>query len=204
MEVFLIILVLVVIFIFFVRTLKQKKSEQIIEKPVNSNLELKNNVYMVVGTNYENEDDENIQSIIKQLTEEYEKEGIIKSFGGMTDKKLVKTFKEGYFSHSIDEFENEYIFNGIKLVPDPSNKHDENAIKVYIKDTNDVFYHVGYISKEDNVSLKNKMEKRKIEKTILEFKGGNTKAIDDEDYLVENEQDIWAIKVGIIFNWNKY
>ncbi len=86
----------------------------------------------------------------------------------------MKYYGNHEFSHN-DE-------NDIKLEKDSNNIHDKNAIKVLLEDK-----HVGYISTEDNIKVKNFMKKNK-DLDIELFSSDNHKAVFMLSYMSNNTQ----------------
>lgn len=60
-----------------------------------------------------------------------------------------------------------YINKPIELVPEPTNKHDSNAIKVLING-----HHVGYIGASDNCHVNDILRSRDIKYTSAYVRGG--------------------------------
>lgn len=66
-------------------------------------------------------------------------------------------------------------FNDIKLIPEPDNKYDKNAIKILISD-----HHVGYVPKNETRTLKKYLNNDNYHfKMIGRIVGGPYKTIDD-------------------------
>lgn len=103
----------------------------------------------------------------------------------MTAAQLTKAGKDKVFRYN-------YINKPAKLIPEPQNKHDRNAIMVMVAGEK-----VGYISQEDNVHVLQILKKCKI-KFISSFIGGGQYKIVLEDGSMshlENDLKI-SIKIG--------
>lgn len=94
--------------------------------------------FNITGVTFENDNKQDIQQKIKQILNEYKKFDDIELFGGYTDKEMLE---EGILE--INEFD-EVIFE-CKIVEGVYKK--EKCFKVYIKNYNNEYVHVGYVPK---------------------------------------------------------
>lgn len=69
-----------------------------------------------------------------------------------------------------------YYHSNFRLVPEPENEYDPNAIKVEIESENDTYQHIGYVPKEmaEKYELDDVMD---VEGTIIDFSNGKLKNI---------------------------
>jgi len=86
-----------------------------------------------------------------------------------------------------------FINKPVKLEPEPSNKHDKNAILVIVAGEK-----VGYISRADNVHVKEILKKREIKYITCFIGGGKYKTINDDGTILRNEESI-TVKVKIAY-----
>ena len=103
-------------------------------------------------------------------------------------KKSCKTLiKEDKAGKKI--FKNDYINKPVKLIPDPTNKHDKNAVQVVIAGEL-----VGYIPSEQTKHVKDILSKREIKYISAFISGGEYKVISlNEDIF----KDSYSTKVKI-------
>lgn len=105
----------------------------------------------------------------------------------------------------IDEFVYQYTFNpqSVELIPEPSNEHDPNAIKVVVDGV-----HIGYIKKGSCAHIRNIMANDGIKSIEAKIYGGKYKIVnsfdcgEDEktDYELESGNDEYRAKIEIIEN----
>lgn len=143
-------------------------------------------VFRVAGVTKENEEGKDIQRLLKRIANEYKKDGEIESFEGYTNSEIVE------LGYDVAEFTDQLLVDVIKLIPEPNNQYDKNAIKVYLKDIDGKQHHVGYVKREDNIKLLNELKINKIRRTTAEFIGGRIKRVDynyeyNKDWVVTDE-----------------
>lgn len=98
----------------------------------------------------------------------------------LTNAELKQEFSDGdrIFKYS-------YSFSKVELVPEPTNEHDPNAIRVEA----DGFL-IGYIGKKDTARVKELLADPNFKYIKLEVGGGVYKAIyEDEDEKIQVEKD---------------
>jgi len=88
-------------------------------------------------------------------------------------------------------YKNHYINKPVKLIPEPENPHDKNAIAIIIAGEL-----VGYISREDNLHVKDILDNREI-KSISGFIGGGEYKIVGEDSDVIRGEYGFSVNVRI-------
>lgn len=84
-----------------------------------------------------------------------------------------------------------YINKPVKLIPEPKNPHDKNAVMVVIAGEK-----VGYISREDNVRVKSILKRCEV-KYISGFIGGGAYKIASEDGTFARWEDDIRVRVKI-------
>lgn len=90
-------------------------------------------------------------------------------------------------------FQYNFINKPVKLIPEPKNKHDKNAVQVIIAGEL-----VGYISREDNVHVKEILSKREIKYISAVICGGEYK-VASEDGCVKWEENInITVRLGYV------
>ena len=109
----------------------------------------------------------------------------------------VKNYDYGYTKKELEDngligervYQYEYYPIKIELVPEPTNPHDPNAIKVIADGV-----HVGYIKRGSCAHLLKVIAENRIEKIDCEMKGGKYKVLlaDEDDY----EDDTYILEKG--------
>ena len=137
--------------------------------------------FNVAGVTAKNEEKQDIQKLLKQKGKLYLKENGIESFGGFKNKEIIEDYLE------VSEFEDILLTKqDISFVPEPTNKYDSNAIKLYIK-FDEVPMHIGYVPKEDNIEVKSILENEDIRRIEVRFVGGKIKSVEYDD---EKDKDV--------------
>lgn len=108
-------------------------------------------------------------------------------------RKSAKTLiKEGKVGRRIYHWN--YIKKPVKLIPEPNNPHDKNAVAVYIAGEL-----VGYISRDDNIHVKEILTKYNIKFISSAIKGGEFKiACSDETFTKSDFGITITVKIGYI------
>ena len=78
--------------------------------------------------------------------------------------------------------------SSIRLVPEPDNPHDPNAIKVLVDGI-----HVGYIKQGSCAHIRNIYKNKSIVQVSCEISGGPYKFV-SEDYDYEKEKDVYTLE----------
>ena len=86
-----------------------------------------------------------------------------------------------------------YVNKPVKLFEEPGNKHDKNAVAVFIAGEL-----VGYIGKEDNVHVKSILKRHEIKYITGYINGGQYKIINDDSSIDRFEEQV-SIKVKIAY-----
>lgn len=103
------------------------------------------------------------------------------------DYRLTKASIEKEFGE--DEPVYQYTYDGFyKLVPEPENPHDPNAISIRLDDIK-----IGYIAKTDTQKVRELMDKGLYYRVFVS--GGHCKLIEDEELLERDD----PIEVSVIF-----
>lgn len=97
----------------------------------------------------------------------------------------------------------QYEFNNtpVKLVQEPDNEHDPNAIAVFVDTTK-----IGYIKKGSCSHVKNLLRSEMIEKTEIEITGGDYKALvySDESILIDKDSQDLRATLTITYRINSH
>lgn len=115
----------------------------------------------------------------------------IKSLGtendyySMTKRQLVEECMENENIYQLD-----FSPNLVKLVEEPMNEHDPNAIKVIVDDI-----HVGYIKKGSCSHIKKLLRENKIYNITADIHGGKYKRISCE-YDIDSDKDVYELETG--------
>lgn len=86
-----------------------------------------------------------------------------------------------------------YVNKPVKLYEEPGNKHDKNAVAVFIAGEL-----IGYIGKEENVHVKSILKRHEIKYISGYINGGQYKIINDDNSIDRFEEEI-SIKVKIAY-----
>ena len=98
----------------------------------------------------------------------------------LTNKELKEDFQDG-----DKVYKYEYSFNEVKLVPEPDNKYDPNAVRVEVDGCL-----IGYIDKAKTGRVKELLADPNFRRVELEIGGGDYKYIyEDEDDKLQVEKD---------------
>lgn len=122
----------------------------------------------------------------------YYKENIMKLACANPDwKKHTKTLlaenKDQVFRYS-------FINKPVKLIPEPSNEHDSNAILVQIAGEK-----VGYISREENIHVKDILDNRSVKYVSSFISGGDCKLIFENGSMEKVTKEI-GINIRIAYS----
>ena len=90
-------------------------------------------------------------------------------------------------------YRHNYINKPVKLFEEPGNKHDKNAVAVFIAGEL-----VGYIGREDNVHVKSILKRHEV-KYISGFVSGGQYKIVNDDNSIDRFEDELSIKVKIAY-----
>lgn len=141
-------------------------------KPVRS---FQEKTYYVVGTQYYL----GAISSLARVNPDWKKSGAVLASEGKVMEKIFKT---------------NYINKPVKLVPEPQNKHDKNAIKVIISGKT-----VGYISREDNRKVKRILTQHDVKFISSFISGGPYKVVSENGDAVTVEKQLSIhVKIGYV------
>ena len=102
---------------------------------------------------------------------------------------LVKDGKSG-----TNIFRYDFINKPVKLVPEPKNKNDKNAVQVIIAGEL-----VGYISREENIHVKNILSKNEVKYISSFISGGEYKVVSENNDVYKSEYSIKiTVKIGYV------
>lgn len=104
----------------------------------------------------------------------------------LSSEKIIESGKAGQ-----QIFRHNFVNRPVKLNPQPDNEHDPNAIAVIIAGEL-----TGYISKEDNLHVKNILETKEI-KSLSAFIGGGECKVVSEDKTVTKSKYSFSVNVRI-------
>lgn len=187
---------------------KFEKASDDIEETTKKSRQIENSeetiTFRIVGVTKENENNINIQSVLKKIIKSYKQTGDLTSFDGLTNSQILKDYKEEFGPDNISEFESQYIYNNLELVPEPENPYDENAVKVYLYDANGEKHHIGYVGGNDNLKVKNLIKNKTMKRNHIEFIGGKHKFVDydeseDKEFIKTKDLNI-GVSVNITFD----
>lgn len=160
------------------------------EKEENKNT-IKHFYTFVTGTTHENDKGENIQNLI----DGYMHYSYDSDFDTWTKADMIDMYEDRIWEYTETEYDT------IKLVPQPDNRYDKNAIKVIHSSMG----HIGYIPRDYNVEVKKLMDKYDLNFTI-NFKGGRSKYLDynpDTDReVLKKEKTNYYIDIDIEYEEN--
>ena len=91
-------------------------------------------------------------------------------------------------------FRYNFLNKPVKLIPEPENSHDENAILVQIAGEK-----VGYISRDENIHVKELLDRHEIKYISSFISGGEYKYANENGDLVHDELGITIdVKIGYV------
>ncbi|NEU29948.1 hypothetical protein GN156_04045 [bacterium LRH843] len=142
--------------------------------------------FRITGVTQKNDEGKEIQDLLKRIANGYKKNDHIESWDGMTKREMLE------YGEEQTEFEGQIILDAVRLVPEPTNTYDPNAIKVFIKDVNGGEHHVGYIKREDTAKVTELIQSDNFKSIDVSFTGGKHRSVEfdtvaDEEYLKEEE-----------------
>ena len=141
--------------------------------------------FNVAGVTAKNEQNKDIQKLLRQQGKLYAKENGYESYGGYKNKEIIEDDLE------VAEFEDLYFSQDeISFVPEPTNEYEPNAIKVFIT-YDEVPIHIGYVPKKNNVELKNILDNEDVRRIEGRYVGGKIKSLDYDD---DEDKDIVVIE----------
>lgn len=152
-----------------------KPKKEPIRKIVQEERKYQEEIFYVVGTNY-------CKKGIRQLAcanPDYRKSG----------KTLASQGK-----HMKNIFQYSYINKPVKLIPEPKNPHDKNAIMVQIAGEK-----VGYISRDENLHVKDILDKHDVKFISSFISGGNYKVVSESGDVEKFEKNFFInVKIGYV------
>lgn len=131
----------------------EKRSEKVVPEAASSGSKLMKEDFPVVGVIYHQDS----IKLISCINADWKLSGKQAIDAGLASKKI---------------FHYSYINKPVKLIPEPNNSKDRNAISVYIAGEK-----VGYISREDNVHVGQILRQRSIKYITASVKGGEYKVV---------------------------
>lgn len=90
-------------------------------------------------------------------------------------------------------FQYSFVNKPVKLVPEPKNKHDKNAVMVIIAGE-----HVGYIKSEECLQIKKILKNNDIKYITAFISGGKYKIVSSDGSVEKLETDV-SIKIRIAY-----
>lgn len=100
--------------------------------------------------------------------------------------------KEGKAGTKI--FRYDFINKPVKLVPEPKNKHDKNAVQIIIAGEL-----VGYISQDKNVHVKNILTQHEVKFVSSFISGGEYKVVSENGDMRKDEHSLKVtVKIGYV------
>lgn len=136
---------------------------------------LKTEEFVVVGTNYY----ENNIKKLAVLNKDWKSQTTILIKDGKTGAKI---------------FRYDFVNKPVKLIPEPKNKHDKNAVQVTIAGEL-----VGYISRDENIHVKNILSKHEIKYISSFISGGEYKVISENGDICKGDYSIKInVKIGYV------
>jgi len=188
----------------FNSTKGNKKSSPIKTKPIvakttiteppkyNTPLEKSNKKYYtfkVAGVTKRNDEGDNIQYLIS----EYVKEQLefIDAYDGLKNREILEEYYDDRVYEISDLFLNK---NEIRLVFEPDNPYDPNAIKII----SEFMGHIGYVPKDDNIKV-SEIIKNKNYNITAQIIGGKYKYVDQDEDKINIENDNYGVEVEISY-----
>lgn len=180
--------IFIVLGIYLLKDNKSKKAKELekIEKvEVNQTYSYNEFETYVAGITKTNIDGKNIQKLVKDYLKDNADSD---DFGGLSKKELKE---ELYFETKVYKYELDET-NTIKLVPEPTNKYDKNAIMI----VHDEMGHIGYVPAKHAIQVK-KIIDSGIKELSIKLRGGPYKISEEDDY---GEEIIKTVNSKFYFN----
>lgn len=151
-----------------------------------ANIERKSNniTFKVAGVTFENDNDKEIQPLLRRIARQIAKDNEIESYSGYTNAEILE------YMESISEFEDVECGDYIIFEKDPNNEFDKNAIKVIIN-LDGKNYHIGHVPKKDNVKIGSLLDSESELDISANFVGGKIKEV---EYDFEKDKDVVITK----------
>ena len=102
-------------------------------------------------------------------------------------------YKKKTYDGYVTVYKYNFINKPVKLIPEPKNKHDKNAVQVVIAGEL-----IGYISREDNVHVKTILNKHEVKYISAFIHGGEYKTVSLNGTTVKNEEEV-SVRVTIAY-----
>ena len=111
-----------------------------------------------------------------------------------TDRKLIEECFDGQriFKYDFSDAED------VKLIPEPKNQYDPNAIAVYVDGC-----HVGYVKKTECSKVRKLIESPDFAEITLDMGGGPYKEIDLSEEVVDDGFLNYYVHFTIYMNWDR-
>jgi hypothetical protein len=149
--------------------------------------------FNVAGTSHKNDEGKDIQKMLK----EYMKDLFDTSdaYGGNTNQDIRDEEGERFYEVAM------YDKKGVTFVPEPDNKYNPSAIKIFI----DELGHVGYIPDKKLRTMNRYLGKLKDKVKRYEWKivGGKYKEFDLDEEKVVTRTDSYGIKITVTYEDDK-
>lgn len=96
--------------------------------------------------------------------------------------------------HSVRLYKYTFVNKPVKLIPEPTNPHDPNAVKVVVAGE-----HIGYISSGDNIHVLEILKYAKIVYISCSLRGGERKTISPDGDVLKEDIGIYGnVRIGYI------
>lgn len=169
------------------------------EKPKQPDLECF--TFKIAGVTMKNENGEDIQNVIKKGSKKNLEQFGLKTFGGYTRKEIIEDDIE------VFEFEDVSVYREqIRFEEDPNNPFDPNAIKIYIRFTEEdpEEKHVGYVPKTMTSQTKDLLANQDVRRITGNVTGGRSKeahydALEDKETVITKDKLSLGIGISIFY-----
>ncbi|WP_368657612.1 HIRAN domain-containing protein [Metabacillus halosaccharovorans] len=164
-----------------------------------TNIKSKSNsiTFNVAGVTFENDNNKEIQPLLRRIARQIAKDNDIESYAGYTNAEILE------YVESVSEFEDLECGDYIRFEKDPNNEFDENAIKVVI-DLDGKKHHIGHVPKKENVKIGSLLDSDSDLDISANFVGGKIKEVEydfekDKDVVITNELTL-GLEITIYIN----
>lgn len=147
----------------------------------------------VAGVKYTNPYGENRQKLIREYVKEHHDINLFDKYdyNYVSNKEIEEEsgygFRKKYYKYELEEFDT------IRLVKEPDNPYDENAIAIIHEEMG----HIGYIPREDIDKVKILLDKNEKLEYRLKFYGGRYKYFDEYECKVKSASTTYSFKLSI-------
>ena len=146
--------------------------------------------FSVAGVTMKNEDNKDVQALIRKNARQHLTDIGFKTYGGYTKREIIEDGME------VFEFEDVTLYKeDIRFEEEPSNPYDPNAIKVYLTFVEGEEHHFGYVPKNMTAAVKETLAKD-VRRMNAQVVGGKLKKADYDEVVIDDSLSL-GVKIEI-------